>query len=121
MDYKFDDNVPIYLQIIQLLKTDIIAGKYQPNDKLPPVRDLAEYYGVNPNTVQRAYSELEREEIVVSDRTNGRYVSSDKKQIKKMLETLSKQYIDELFNKLNQLGLSDEQIIKQISKGRNKK
>ena len=121
MAYKFDDNIPIYLQLIELLKHDIVSGKYLTGDKLPSVRDLANEYGVNPNTVQRAYTELEREQLVESDRTNGRFVKYDKKKTKQLLETLSKQYIDELFNNLNQLGLTDEQIIKLVNKGRGKK
>ena len=121
MNYKFADNIPIYLQLIELIKQDIVSGKYLVGDKLPSVRDLANEYGVNPNTVQRAYSELERQELVESDRTNGRFVKYDKKRSKQLLDTLSKQYIDNLFNNLNQLGLSDEQIIKLVNKGRSKK
>ena len=120
MDYRFNDNIPIYIQLVEMIKTDIVSGKYQPGDKLPAVRDMAMELGVNPNTVQRAFSELEREDLVKSDRTNGRYVTDDKKKIKGLLKVLSEKYIDELFEKLNLLGMSDEQIVKMINNERKK-
>ena len=120
MDYRFNDNIPIYIQLVEMIKTDIVSGKYQPGDKLPAVRDMAMELGVNPNTVQRAFSELEREDLVKSDRTNGRYVTEDKKKIKELLKVLSEKYIDELFEKLNSLGMSDEQIVKMINNERKK-
>ena len=120
MDYRFNDNIPIYIQLVEMIKTDIVSGKYQPGDKLPAVRDMAMELGVNPNTVQRAFSELEREDLVKSDRRNGRYVTDDKKKIKGLLEILSEKYIDELFEKLNSLGMSDKQIVKMINNERKK-
>lgn len=120
MDYKFNDNIPIYIQLVEMIKTDIVSGKYQPGDKLPAVRDMAMELGVNPNTVQRAFSELEREDLVKSDRTNGRYVTDDKKKISELLKVLSEKYIDELFEKLNSLGMSDGQIVKMINNERKK-
>ena len=120
MDYRFNDNIPIYIQLVEMIKTDIVSGKYQPGDKLPAVRDMAMELGVNPNTVQRAFSELEREELVKSDRTNGRYVTDDKKKIKGLLEILSEKYINELFEKLNSLGMSNGQIVKMINNERKK-
>ena len=120
MDYRFNDNIPIYIQLVEMIKTDIVSGKYQPGDKLPAVRDMAMELGVNPNTVQRAFSELEREDLVKSDRTNGRYVTDDKKKIKELLKVLSEKYIDELFEKLNALGMSDGQIVKMINNERKK-
>ena len=120
MDYRFNDNIPIYIQLVEMIKTDIVSGKYQPGDKLPAVRDMAMELGVNPNTVQRAFSELEREDLVKSDRTNGRYVTDDTKKIKGLLKVLSEKYIDELFEKLNSLGMSDGQIVKMINNERKK-
>ena len=120
MDYRFNDNIPIYIQLVEMIKTDIVSGKYQPGNKLPAVRDMAMELSVNPNTVQRAFSELEREDLVKSDRTNGRYVTDDKKKIRELLKVLSDKYIDELFEKLNSLGMSDEQIFKMINNERKK-
>ena len=120
MDYRFNDNIPIYIQLVEMIKTDIVSGKYQPGNKLPAVRDMAMELSVNPNTVQRAFSELEREELVKTDRTNGRYVTDDKKKIKELLNVLSEKYIDELFEKLNSLGMSNGQIVKMINNERKK-
>ena len=69
----FDTNLPIYLQIMTEIKRLIITGTYKPSQKIPSVRELAIDYGVNPNTVQRALSELEREGLVASERTSGRF------------------------------------------------
>lgn len=64
MTWVFDDKLPIYLQIIQILKADIARGKYQTGEKLPAVRELALTAGVNPNTMQKALAELERDGLV---------------------------------------------------------
>lgn len=119
MSHIFDANIPIYIQLVEIIKMDIVSGKYLPGDKLPAVRDYASELGVNPNTVQRSFAELEREELVKSDRTNGRYVTDDRIKIDGLLNDLCEKYVDELFEKLNSLGLSDEQIIEMINKERN--
>lgn len=110
MKWKFSDDVPIYLQIIEKMKVDIVSGKYQSGDKLEPVRDLAMQAGVNPNTVQRAYAELERQGLVASERTSGRYVSMDDEKMRELRMELSESYIAELFERLKGLGMDDQQI-----------
>lgn len=110
MGWKFSDDIPIYLQIIELLKVDIVSGKYQSGDKLPAVRDLAMEIGVNPNTVQKAFAELERQGLVQSERTSGRYVSIDEKKMKELRDDLSDSYIRDLFVKLRNLGMDDQAI-----------
>ena len=75
MTWKFEGNSPIYLQIIERLETAIAAGTYPPGSKMPSVRDLALEAGVNPNTVQRAFAELEREGLVLTQPTAGRTVT----------------------------------------------
>ncbi len=110
MEWKFSDDVPIYLQIIEMMKTDIVSGKYKSGDRLPAVRDLAMEAGVNPNTVQRAYAELERQGLVQSERTSGRFVSIDDKKIQELRKDLSEQSIREFFAKLRKLGMEDRMI-----------
>ena len=110
MEWKFSDDVPIYLQIIEMMKTDIVSGKYKSGDRLPAVRDLAMEAGVNPNTVQRAYAELERQGLVQSERTSGRFVSIDEKKIQELRKDLSEQSIREFFAKLRKLGMEDRTI-----------
>lgn len=74
---EFDNNLPIYMQIMSYLKKQIIVGKLKPSDKIPSVRELASELQINPNTVQRTFSELEREGIVETRRGLGRYVTSE--------------------------------------------
>lgn len=81
MSIEFDNNLPIYLQIMTYLKKEIIIGKLQPGDKIPSVRELASELQINPNTVQRTFQELEREGIVETRRGLGRYVTSEESKI----------------------------------------
>ncbi|MBO4920003.1 MAG: GntR family transcriptional regulator [Erysipelotrichaceae bacterium] len=118
MGWKFSDDTPIYLQIIEEVKTDIVSGKYKTGDKLPAVRDLAYDAGVNPNTVQRAYAELERQGLVQSERTSGRFVSIDDEKIEELRKDLSDFYIRELFRRLRDLGMDDKKIRDVLSKWR---
>lgn len=110
----FDANMPIYLQIIEDFKKQLISGKYQPSDKVDSVRDLAIHYGVNPNTVQRALSELERMNYVKSERTSGRFISADTK----MIEELKKQFIstkvDKFIGELKELNFEDKDIMQYV-------
>lgn len=111
---KFNETMPIYLQIIEDIKIRIIAGEYKTGDRLPAVRDMALEYGVNPNTVQKAFSELERDNLVKSERTNGRYVTIDNEQIEKMKQEFSDNYIAELFHKMNEIGIDEKETKKNV-------
>ena len=73
----FDANKPIYLQIIDEIKSRIVSARYAPGEKLPSVRDFAAELSVNPNTMQRALAQLEAEGLIYTERTNGRFVSKD--------------------------------------------
>ncbi len=77
MKWKFDKDRPIYLQIMDKLKMEIISGKYQPNEKFPTVRELAVIASVNPNTMQKALQGLEQEGYLITNRTSGRVVTDD--------------------------------------------
>ena len=111
MKIEFDNFRPIYVQIIEQLKIAIASGKYQCGEKLPVVRNLANDFQVNPNTVQRAFMELENEKLVYTDRTNGRYVTNDKKIIEKLKLELAKEKIDEFLNHMHNLGINNKEII----------
>ena len=111
MGWKFDGNSPIYLQIIERLETGIAAGTYAPGSKMPSVRDLALEAGVNPNTVQRAFAELERDGLLHSQRTSGRFVTDDRQKLSALRVSLGRKYIGELFERLTGLGLSQEDIL----------
>ena len=115
MSWKFDDSTPIYIQLIELIKHMIVNGTYKEGEKLPAVRDLAIEAGVNPNTIQRAFSDLERQGLVKSDRTNGRYVTDDKDLIQNLREELSFKYVNELFFNLKELGMDEKKNKKLVN------
>ncbi len=116
MSWSFDDNLPIYLQIIRILKSDLARGKYQPGEKLPAVRELAMAAGVNPNTMQKALSELERDGLVKSQRTSGRFVTEDKEKIMEIAKTLAYDEIARMVESISALGYPKEEIPKLLEK-----
>lgn len=110
MVWSFDDNQPIYLQIMQIIKTNIVSGNLPVGSKLPSVRELALEAGVNPNTMQRALAELERDGLLYSQRTSGRFVTDDQQKISGYSEELAYQYINTMVDNITALGYSVEQI-----------
>ena len=93
--FKFDNNTPIYIQLVEQLKVDIISGQLKSGERLPSVRDLALQNKVNPNTMQKALVELEELNLIYTERTNGKFVTTDQK----LIEKYKKQYAEELTNK----------------------
>ena len=91
MPWNLDSDRPIFIQIIDRIQADIIAGCYQPGDKLPSVRELAQDASVNPNTMQKALSELERTGLVYSQRTSGRFITEDREMIRALREQQGQQ------------------------------
>ena len=89
MAYVFDRQTPIYLQLMRLFRRQVISGEWKIGQQIPTVRDLALQYGVNPNTMQRALSELEREGLLSSNRRAGRFVSADQAQIASVRSSLA--------------------------------
>ena len=113
---NFDSKMPIYLQIMDEIKRWIVTDVYQPSQKIPSVRELAVEFGVNPNTVQRALSELERSGLVYSQRTNGRFITEDTSLLKETREELVRGHIRQFFEQMRNLGLSDEETLEIIQK-----
>jgi GntR family transcriptional regulator len=113
---NYRDSAPIYAQIKENLRHQIISGILTPGDKLPSVRELATQLSINPNTIQRAYNELELEGFIISVLGKGNYVSSDfsrdPKKIEKLKDTLKK-----TVNELRFMGVSDEELEKIIKTG----
>ena len=107
MKWEFKNGIPIYQQIIEILHMRVVNGTYPPGSRIPAVRELAVEAGVNPNTVQRSYAELERQGLVQSERTSGRFVSIDDQKMKELRKELAKDYIEELFVRLKSLGMDD--------------
>ena len=110
MPWNLDSSRPIYLQIIERVQMDIITGRYQPGDKLPSVRDLAQEAAVNPNTMQKALSELERSGLIYSQRTSGRFISEDKELIHQMKKELAAAEVSAFVAHMKQLGITPEEI-----------
>ncbi|MCI7145890.1 MAG: GntR family transcriptional regulator [Clostridiales bacterium] len=114
MKWTFEDGRPIYIQIVEQMKVLIASGAYAPGEKIPAVRELAVEAGVNPNTMQKAMSELERDGFLHSERTSGRFVTEDIEVIDEMKKTLSREFVRDLFEKLDRLGMSKEEIIAAV-------
>lgn len=110
MPWNLDSSRPIYLQIIERVQMDIITGRYQPGDKLPSVRDLAQEAAVNPNTMQKALSELERSGLIYSQRTSGRFITEDKELIHQMQKELAAAEVSAFVAHMKQLGITPEEI-----------
>ncbi len=110
MPWNLDSSRPIYLQIIERVQMDIITGRYQPGDKLPSVRDLAQEAAVNPNTIQKALSELERSGLIYSQRTSGRFITEDKELIHQMKKELAAAEVSAFVAHMKQLGITPEEI-----------
>lgn len=110
----FSPNLPIYIQLMEQIKAQIIAGTLPPGDRVPPVRELALEYTVNPNTMQKALSELEREGILYSERTAGRFVTRDEVYIRALRREKCSLLISQVMKELTAFGLQKEDIIAMI-------
>lgn len=111
---KFDSGVPIYLQIMEKIKLDIIIGKYKHGDRLPSVRELATLYKVNPNTVQKALSLLEEEKLIYTERTTGKFITDDKNKILATRKELANNLTTDYVKAMKNLNLTTKEIIKYI-------
>ena len=115
MPWNLDSDRPIFIQIIEKIQMDIISGLYAPGDKLPSVRELAQNASVNPNTMQKALSELERTGLVYSRRTSGRYITEDAAMITNLKKTLANDIVKQFLDNMQRLGIQDEEVISLIS------
>lgn len=111
MGITFNDKIPIYLQIVNFVKRDIVSGKLKPGDKLPSVREMSANFKVNPNTLQRAYQELERENITYTQRGTGSFVSEETDIVNQLKKEMAKESIYEFLKQMKSLGFSSKEII----------
>ena len=114
MKFEFDNNIPIYIQLVEQLKIYIISGKINPGDRLPSVRELALQTKVNPNTMQKALVELEELKLIYTERTNGKFVTSDKKIIDKYKKMYAKNLSNNYFSNMKNIGFNLEEIINYL-------
>ncbi len=116
MQWQFSNDAPIYTQLIQQVKVGIVTGAFPPGERLPSVRDLATEAGVNPNTMQRALAELERDGLVYSQRTAGRFVTEDNTMINTAKRSLAERHVKTFLEAMLRLGFQKDEIIDLISK-----
>lgn len=114
MEWNFASDRPIYSQLMEQFIMAIVTGEYSPGEKMASVRDLASEAGVNPNTMQKALSELERDGLVYTMRTAGRYITEDGNMIKEKKEEIAKNEIQKFLVQMNRLGLTAEETINII-------
>ncbi|MBS4539117.1 GntR family transcriptional regulator [Clostridium sp. D2Q-11] len=111
----FDNNIPIYVQIIDYIKGNLVKEEINAGEKLMSVREMSEKLKVNPNTVQRAYQELEREEITFTKRGKGTFVTEDNNMLIRLKRELSKEIINSFISNMKELGFNKEEIVSIIS------
>ena len=117
MKWHFTNDAPIYSQLMEQIKVGIVTGEFSPGAKLPSVRDIAMEAGVNPNTMQRAMAELEREGLVYSQRTSGRFVTEDKLVIQQLKHSLALGHVENFLNSMRSIGFSRDEIVALLSQG----
>ncbi|WP_244980246.1 GntR family transcriptional regulator [Clostridium gasigenes] len=113
---KFNESTPIYMQIIQKIKADIVAGKLKGGEKMLSVREFSESFKVNPNTVQRVFQELEREGITYSQRGIGTFIVDSDDLLNQLKNTQAQKYAKRFVDEMTELGMSKEEISKYLIK-----
>lgn len=111
MAWDMANDRPIYTQLVEIIQMQIVSGSYPPGAKLPTVRELAAAAAVNPNTMQKAFSELERSGLIITQRTNGRNVTEDKGLIHNIRQKLAAEYKEDFFEKMQKLGFSQKDAV----------
>ena len=111
---QYDTGTPIYLQIIKRIRQKIVSGEWPPGDRVPTVRDMAIEFGVNPNTMQRSLSELERDGLVYSDRTVGRFITKDASIIDAARDSMAREVAEEFCRQMAGMGYTPDQTRKQL-------
>lgn len=115
MNWELQSDRPIYTQLLEELKRRIVSGYYKPGEKLLPVRELAQEAKVNPNTMQKALSELERENLVFAVRTTGRYITEDTILIENTKKEFAEFHVATYYCEMKALGYDKEHMVQQIS------
>ena len=111
MNFIFDNDRPIYIQLVEQLKECIVSGKFKAGEKLPSVREFAMQIKVNPNTVQKALAEIENQKLIYTERTNGKFVTENEELIENVKKELASQKVQKYFQDMNKLGINKEAAI----------
>lgn len=107
---RFDQTIPIYIQLSREITLRIVSGAWKPGQKIPPVREMAAEFGVNPNTMQRAMAELERQGLVYAERTAGRYVTEEEERIHACRWALAAEESEKYLTAMEGLGFCPQMI-----------
>ena len=118
MDKNLQENMPIYVQIVNKVREAIASGELAPGERVPAIRELAAEFEVNPNTMQRALTELEREGLLLSRRTSGRFVTEDAEKIRCLKTELAEDAADKFKSEMARLGFTEQEIIEKIQRCR---
>jgi GntR family transcriptional regulator len=116
LSYIFDNQRPIYLQLQEFFSQLIVSGSWAPGERVASVRELAMTYGVNPNTMQRALSELERDGLMYTERTSGRFITEDQQLIDRIRRELASEIVEHFLSQMTTLGCSKEELLTLINK-----
>ena len=114
MDFIFDNDRPIYIQLVEQLRLKIISNKFKLGERLPSVRELALTARVNPNTMQKALVELENEGLVYTERTNGKFVTNNKQLIEKIKIQLAEEKVNNYIKDMQNIGITFEEAKKYL-------
>ena len=114
MEWKLNRKKAVFIQLADILRQDILSGRYGPDEQIPTVRQLAEQAAVNPNTMQKALASLEEEGILYSKGTVGRFVTSDREVLDAARDQARRQAVRELVCEARQLGISKDELINYI-------
>lgn len=115
MQWELDSERPVYIQLIEQIQAGIISGHFKPGDKLPSVRDLAAEATVNPNTMQKALADLERTGLIYTNRTSGRFITSDEAMIKKLKEQSAVELVQEFIERMRQHGFEPDETLAYVT------
>ena len=114
VNYIFDNERPIYLQLVEKIRIEIISGKLKPGERIPSVRELALTARVNPNTMQKALVELEHEGLVYTERTNGKFVTDNKELIEKIKKELAQEKVNSFLKDMQNIGITYIEALKYL-------
>ena len=116
MAWDLDNGRPIYAQLVERIQMQIVSGLYPPGSRLPIVRELAAVAAVNPNTMQKAFAELERSGLIVTQRTNGRTVTEDAELIRDIRAGLAQEHVENFLTRIRELGYTGQEAVELLIK-----
>ena len=115
MSWEIKSGLPIYTQLLEELKRRIVSGQYEPGEKFLPVRELAQEAKVNPNTMQKALAELERQNLVYAVRTTGRYITEDIQLIEQTKDEFARSHVQTYYKEMSTLGYEKRDMVRMIT------